>query len=156
MVRTVPNSSARFIYVKPDRSVFFPSVEYMKIKINKSIPNKKNSSIEGVFFQDSRDLGDIADRSMESRKTVSVSYSASTIPQSLSDSKLTNGNGIDHSKTNIIEAQGTNGKPNGTSKSIAKQQRSNTIIGPGILTSQNVANQSELVAVVIDGEHMFR
>lgn len=36
VVRTVPNSTARFIYVKPDRSVFFPSVEYMKIKINKA------------------------------------------------------------------------------------------------------------------------
>ena len=39
VIRTVPNSTAKFIYVKPDRSVFFPSVEYMKIKVNKGLIN---------------------------------------------------------------------------------------------------------------------
>lgn len=28
-----------YLYVKPDRSVFFPSVEYMKVKINKELPD---------------------------------------------------------------------------------------------------------------------
>jgi len=153
VIRTVPNSAARFVYVKPDRSVFFPSVEYMKVKINKACPTKKKNTIDGVMFQDSRDLGDISDRSMDGRKTVSVSYSSSTIPQSLSDSKLNNA--MENSKTNIIDAQMTNGKMNGSAndKGYNKQQRSNTIIGPTIITPNN---QGELVAVVIDGEHMFR
>ena len=70
-------------------------------------------------------------------------------------------NGIDNLKTNIIEAQSANAKTsngtvNGTAnKNFGKQQRSNTIIGTNTF-NQN-SNQNEgLVAVVIDGEHMFR
>ncbi|RWS28077.1 sodium-independent sulfate anion transporter-like protein [Leptotrombidium deliense] len=32
-----------FLYVKPDRSVFFPSVEYLKVKINKALPSDRES-----------------------------------------------------------------------------------------------------------------
>jgi sodium-independent sulfate anion transporter 11 len=34
----------QFLYVKPDRSVFFPSIEYMKVKINKELPDSKELS----------------------------------------------------------------------------------------------------------------
>lgn len=148
VIRTVPNSSARFIYVKPDRSVFFPSVEYMKIKINKAIPNKKNTStIEGVQFQDSRDLGDISERSNE-EKSVVVSYSTNTIPQSFSDSKLTT-NGIENSKTNIIDMDSNKVRTtNDTSnaKGLNGKQRANTVIG-GLQPSIN----NELVV----SDHLF-
>ena len=33
-----------FLYVKPDRSVFFPSIEYMKVKINKELPDSQELS----------------------------------------------------------------------------------------------------------------
>jgi len=33
-----------FLYVKPDRSVFFPSIEYMKVKINKELPDSQEMS----------------------------------------------------------------------------------------------------------------
>ena len=33
-----------FLYVKPDRSVFFPSIEYMKVKINKELPDSNELS----------------------------------------------------------------------------------------------------------------
>jgi len=33
-----------FLYVKPDRSVFFPSIEYMKVKINKELPDSSELS----------------------------------------------------------------------------------------------------------------
>ncbi|XP_054155831.1 sodium-independent sulfate anion transporter-like [Oppia nitens] len=33
-----------FLYVKPDRSVFFPSIEYMKLKINKQLPDSNELS----------------------------------------------------------------------------------------------------------------
>jgi len=155
VIRTVPNSSTKFIYVKPDRSVFFPSVEYMKVKINKAIPSKKSQqTIEGVLFQDSRDLGDITDRSNE-KKAVAYSINSTTIPQSFSDSKLSEQvNGKENSKTNIIDIDVqklSNGLNNNNEKQInGKQQRSNTIANPKITPN------NEIVAVVIDGEHSFR
>lgn len=110
--------------------------------------------MEGVL-QDSRDLGDLNEqRKIDARKMVSVSYSTNTIHQSLSDSKLTNTHSNDNSKTNIIEAQTMTSKSLTNGKSISKQQRSNTIVGSMSPTNSN--NQSDLVAVVIDGEHMFR
>ncbi|RWS08593.1 sodium-independent sulfate anion transporter-like protein [Dinothrombium tinctorium] len=38
-MRTTPDGHD-FLYVKPDRNVFFPSVEYMKVKINKALPTR--------------------------------------------------------------------------------------------------------------------
>ena len=168
MVRSVPNNpSVRFIYVKPDRSVFFPSVEYMKIKINKAIPSKKSAAtIDGVLFQESRDLGDIATTNANNangaintngaangvaNRSVAVSYSTTTIPQSLSDSKLTaNASGIDSSKTNIIDvessklANGMNGSSNANKKMMLNgKQRSNTIAN-GLQPNDNASN--ELIA----------
>lgn len=152
-MRSVPNNpSIRFIYVKPDRSVFFPSVEYMKIKINKAIPSKKSATtIDGVLFQESRDLGDIATSAGANgtNRSVAVSYSTSTITQSMSDSKLTmNATGIDSSKTNIIDVEktpnGVNGSSNGTKKMMLNgKQRSNTIAN-GLPPNGNAG--SELVA----------
>jgi len=51
----------RFLYVKPDRSIFFPSIEYMKVKINKYLeeldPNSRCLAIvidgEHMFRSDS-------------------------------------------------------------------------------------------------------
>ena len=98
----------------------------------------------------------MSDQKQNSIETKAVSYSTNTIPQSLSDSKL-NSNGNDNSKTNIIDMDiKSNGKQmNGVTSSNGKPQRSNTIAVPNHNNNNN-STSSELVAVVIDGEHMFR
>lgn len=41
-----PNLSYPFLYVKPDRSIFFSSIEYMKIKIDQNLKGLKKSIVE--------------------------------------------------------------------------------------------------------------
>ena len=130
----------------------------MKIKINKAIPSKKSAAtIDGVMFQESRDLGDIAtspNGANGATRSVAISYSANTIPQSLSDSKLTaNASGIDSSKTNIIDVEAkvangasngmANGSSNGKKMMLNGKQRANTIAN-GLQPNGNAS--SELIA----------
>ena len=127
--------------------MFFPSVEYLKLKILKSIPSKSAATIDGVRFQESRDLGDLATSAVAGPNANGTNI----ISQSMSDSKLTvNASGIDNSKTNIIDvdsgktSNGINGSSNGNKKMMLNgKQRSNTIAN-GLQPNGNAS--SELVA----------
>lgn len=59
VLRMTPDGD-NFLYVKPDRSIFFPSIEYMKVKLRQAIPaldeNPKNCIVidgEHMFRSDS-------------------------------------------------------------------------------------------------------
>lgn len=51
--RRTPHGS-RFLYVKPDRSVFFPSVEYVKVKIHQALAADLGSTIEKTCVRNSK------------------------------------------------------------------------------------------------------
>ena len=51
IVSRITNHGDSFIYVKPDRSILFPSVEYVKVKISKAISaNDRRSNVTSIVI----------------------------------------------------------------------------------------------------------